>query len=271
MKLSISNIAWDNSENKEVYKLLFKYGFSAIEVAPTKIWDNLEIVKKEDVLNFKKFWNSKGIKLVAFQSLLYGKKEFNIFDLSMHDKILSYLEKVLWIGNIFEINAVVFGSPKNRLKGKLPYHIAEKLAFEFFLAFAELGKKYGIKIALEPNPKEYGADFLLNTDETLGFIKKINHPFLRLNLDTGILFINKENIEKSIEIAFPYLVHFHISEPYLNLVDENSFIPHKKIAQQLKRLKYSGYYSIEMRALNNKNLENIEKALSFVASIYGEK
>jgi sugar phosphate isomerase/epimerase len=110
---------------------------------------------------------------------------------------------------------------------------------------------------------------LLNTVEVLNFVKKINHPFVQLNLDTGILTLNNEKIEQSIKQAFPFLTHFHISEPYLDLVNENGIIAHNKIAKILKKLKYKNYCSIEMKAFSSNNLRNIKRSLSFVSKIYG--
>ncbi|GAB4219640.1 MAG: hypothetical protein Fur009_6750 [Candidatus Microgenomates bacterium] len=269
MKLSISNIAWDNLEDKKISKILPNYGFFAIEIAPTKVWKNLEKLQKNDIIDYKNFWKKQGIRIIGFQSLLYGKDDFNIFNLNIMNDILYYLNKVFWVGNILEIKTAVFGSPKNRFKGNLSIFEAEKRAIDFFYKFGEIGKKYNIKIALEPNPREYGADFLMNTQETLDFIKKINHPFIQLNLDTGILILNKENLEQSIKSSISYLTHFHISEPYLNIIDEDKFNIHIKIAKILKKIKYKNYCSIEMKSKRKNNLEHIKKTISFISKIYG--
>ena len=47
MKLAISNIAWSEENDLSVYKLMNKYGYSGLEIAPTRIfpllpYDNLE-------------------------------------------------------------------------------------------------------------------------------------------------------------------------------------------------------------------------------------
>ena len=38
MKLSISNIAWDTSEDKMIYELMQNHGCSGLEIAPTRVF-----------------------------------------------------------------------------------------------------------------------------------------------------------------------------------------------------------------------------------------
>ena len=48
MKIGISNIAWDHSKLLEYLSFLKKLGFSGIEIAPSKIWqDPIISIKKE--------------------------------------------------------------------------------------------------------------------------------------------------------------------------------------------------------------------------------
>jgi len=267
MKLSISNIAWRKEENKKIIKLLKFYGFNTIEVAPTLLFENIEKISSFEIKKVKKFWKENEIDIVAFQSLLFGKYDFNIF-LSNQRIILDYLKKIFEIGYNLGVKVAVFGSPKNRLKKNLSFSEAKKIACDFFYKLAEIGKNNDITIALEPNPKEYGADFIVNTNEALDFIKYVNHPYLRLNLDSGILTLNKEGLEKNIEKSLPYLAHFHISQPYLNPVGKSN-VDHLKIASLLKKNKYSFYCSIEMKAQSENNLLNVKNALEFVKEIYG--
>ena len=38
MKLSISNIAWKAGQDQTVYKMMQTYGFTGLEIAPTRIF-----------------------------------------------------------------------------------------------------------------------------------------------------------------------------------------------------------------------------------------
>jgi pyruvate-formate lyase-activating enzyme len=58
--------------------------------------------------------------------------------------------------------------------------------------------------------------------------------------------MNNENIEENLKIALPYAEHFHISEPFLELIT-NDKTNHEEFAKTLKSLNYDKLVSIEMK------------------------
>ena len=42
-KLAVSNIAWEPAEDGAVYALMRKYGFSGLEIAPTRIFETAPV------------------------------------------------------------------------------------------------------------------------------------------------------------------------------------------------------------------------------------
>ena len=76
MKLSISNLGWREQDNQMVYDLMEKYGFTGLEIAPTKIlpqnpYDNLSEIKtwKE---NLQARYN---FEIPSMQAVLYKRPE----------------------------------------------------------------------------------------------------------------------------------------------------------------------------------------------------
>lgn len=53
MKLSISNIAWDTSNDVKIYDLIKKYGFEGLEIAPTKIMGKNPYGKLKEIKEWK--------------------------------------------------------------------------------------------------------------------------------------------------------------------------------------------------------------------------
>ena len=51
MKLSISNIAWDGSQDGKVYELMIWYGYSGLEIAPTRIFPEAPYSKNTEAKN----------------------------------------------------------------------------------------------------------------------------------------------------------------------------------------------------------------------------
>ncbi len=271
MNIAISNIAWNKKEDGEIAKILQKYDISGIEIAPTKIWENPLEAKGKEIREYKKYWLNNGINIVAMQSLLYGHPELTIFDSKeIREKTRSYISRIIDLSFLLGSKIMVFGSPRNRLINGLNYNKALEIACEFFYKIAEICKQYEIFFCIEPNPPQYGADFILNTNDAIKLVKAVNHPHFRLHLDTSTMAINKESYDDSIKNGLSLLKHFHISEPYLEPVRKEGKVDHQTIAGILKKLHYNNkWVSIEMRSLDNvSNKERVNKALELVTKIY---
>jgi D-psicose/D-tagatose/L-ribulose 3-epimerase len=167
------------------------------------------------------------------------------------------------------ITAMVFGSPKNRLKGNLDDKLVDEIGYDFFRKIGDVAQTYDIQFCIESNPSEYGADFLTTTKSVVEFVKKINHQNINVHLDSGAMKLNNENYQESIISSQPFS-HFHISEPNLTPVPQE--VDHHIIAATLKEINYDKWVSIEMRATDDKdNLSQIDKTLDFVTKTYNEK
>jgi len=270
MKIAISNIAWNVQEDADVLKLLKKYLIQGAEIAPTKIWENPTKESTRSINKYRKYWGKNGISIPSTQSILFGHPELSIFgDITTRDATLIYLEKMVRVSAELGAEAIVFGSPKNRNRINLNKIQAFNAASDFFLKIADISKEYNVYFCIEPNPIEYGTNFINNTRDAIELVKSVNHPNFRLHLDSGVMFVNGENVEKAITDGFPYLRHFHISEKNLMPVGKKRR-SHKKIADILRKLNYKHWVSIEMRGKESiSNIGIVEEALKFASAIYG--
>ncbi len=269
MKVAISNIAWNKEEDDVILKLLKKYSISGIEIAPTKIWKNPTIEPAKSIKEYRKFWEKDGIRIVAAQAILFGRPDLAIFENSNKRKeTLLYIEKMIKVSAALGARIMVFGSPKNRDRGDMRTAKALDIAEEFFYKIGEIAKSYGIFFCIEPNPKEYGTNFINNTNEALELINLVSHPYFKLHLDSGVLTVNKEDYKTAITQGFPFLKHFHVSEKNLLPIGKNG-TDHKKVAKILKGLKYDKWVSIEMRGVDNRaNHKIVSEALEYALAIY---
>lgn len=271
MKIAISNIAWERDSDDEVGKLLSDIGIKAIEIAPTKINQNISNITSHEIKEYASFWKQYNVSIVAMQSILFGKPDLLVFDSNaVRQKTVSYIEKIIDLAAEFEIESIVFGSPKNRfVPSSLTKDQIDYIALEFFSHIAEYAKKYNINFCIEPNPVDYGANFVTNTEEAIQLITNVHNNNFCLHLDSGIFQMNNENPEIAITKGIPYMKHFHISEPFLAKIDSTNE-NHALIANTLKKANYSGYVSVEMRSLDSPlaNLKNISDSLISVTSIY---
>ncbi len=87
--------------------------------------------------------------------------------------------------------------------------VSKEVACERLHSAGELAKKYGITLVLETHP-----DLGTNGDEHVATMKRINHPNVRVNFDTGnISFYNKGlNAVDELKKVLPYLATVEIKD-----------------------------------------------------------
>jgi len=271
MKISISNIAWEPSEEKDVQEIMKDRHIGGVEIAPTKIWASPSEGQEDQALDYRRFWEDQGIRIVALQALLYGRPELTIFeDPQVREETLRYLERIIRLASWLGAKALVFGSPKNRKAGHLEPGQAWDLALDFFCRLGKTALEYGTVFCIEPNAQFYDCDFIRTSREGLALVEAVNHPGFGLHLDSGIMHLNGEEVEQVLEDCRGRLTHFHVSEPYLGVIGGGGGVDHARLAVQLGKIGYQGWVSIEMRnGWEDPNTKTVGRVLDFVRGIYG--
>lgn len=270
MKIAISNIAWKSEEEQGVVSLLRDMGIKGIEIAPGKIASDPLSLTENEIFKYREFWRRNGIEIIAMQALLFGKPELTIFDSEkIRAETLKYLKAIISIAGLIRAKILVFGAPKNRNRGKLSTEEADKIAIPFFRELGRFSTEKKVKLCLEPNPKEYGTDYIQTASEAIDMVKKVNNPGFGLHLDAGGLIMSGDSA-KTIIGCKDYIAHFHISEPLLS----PNYAEHKEIhgsfADALRLIKYQNWVSIEMRQTNSEaaSIAAVKEALRFALEIY---
>jgi len=267
-KIAISNLAWRKSEDEKIFNIMRDLNVLNMEISPFRDASTIPEVKKQFYNETSKLLNQYGIRVAAFQALMFRYPEISIFEgATARNKILKHLRGVLEFLNQIGATIAVFGSPKNKIRGAVPYDKAISIAKDFFIQIAEQAKNFNVIFCIEPTPVAYGADFISSTQEAIDFVKTISHDFLKINLDIGSLILNGEAVEKMISENTNYVGHVHVSEPYLKTINLNQPF-HKSIVKTLNDNKYNGFVSVEMLPSDKQNIENIFKVISFVKNIY---
>jgi sugar phosphate isomerase/epimerase len=270
MRLAVSNVAWDAGEDDAVLAIMKRYAVSGLEVAPTKIWNQPSSVTEKTATAYRRGWEERGIEIVAMQSLLFGQQGLELFNgTQARTRMFEYLGVIVRLASWLGARALVFGSPQSRALHGMDRAQALEAALEFFRALADVAARHGTAICLEANPADYGSEFAQTTSEAIDVVQRVNHPGFRLQLDTGSLSLTNESDSRTIERAFAFLGHVHVSEPHLRPVDEAT-VDHAPIAAALKRLGWDGWVSLEMRSrAAPSNAAAVDAALGHVANFYG--
>jgi D-psicose/D-tagatose/L-ribulose 3-epimerase len=270
MRLAISNIAWDISEDHSIAELLLRNGIDAIDIAPSKYFPILADVTDGRIKQVRSWWADRGIQITGMQALMFGTVGLNMFgSANVRHAMLEHLAGICRIGAGLGAKNLVFGSPKNRDRSGLSYQESVSVAVQFFRALGDTAAACNVQICLEPNPSRYGANFMMTSEETAEIVEKVAHPAIKMQLDIGALTINDEDTTSVLE-KYAYLIgHVHISEPDLLPIGDGN-TDHQSASLSLQQYLPKQLASIEMLATKNEShLVSIQRALKVVMSHYG--
>ncbi|XJC80536.1 sugar phosphate isomerase/epimerase family protein (plasmid) [Delftia tsuruhatensis] len=269
MRLSISNIAWQPEEDQRIATLLEQHQIDAIDIAPGKYFSSPELATKAEIMAVKQWWHERGISIIGMQSLLFGTTGLNVFgDKASRSGLLTRLQAIFRIAGILGATRLVFGSPRNRDRHSLSDQEATDSAIQFFQQAANYAADEGVLLCLEPNPVCYGANFMTNSQETALVVKAVNHPALRMQLDTGAITINQEDVAQVLNSYAALIGHVHASEPQLVPLGDNG-TDHGKMASALAQSLPKAIVTIEMLATETEPaLQSISRALHVAIQAY---
>lgn len=268
MQLAVSNIAWEPREDGAVAELLRRHGVGGVEIAPTKWREHPLDATPSDIAAYRRYWEDAGLPIVALQSLLFGHPEMQLFDSGpARQAMLDYLRRMIDLGADLGASALVFGSPKNRRRGSMPFGDAMQIARDFLRELGETARARDVLFCVEANPPSYGCDFITTTAEAVELCNLVGDESVRVNIDLGGMTIEREDARQAIRAAAPLLGHVHASEPHLA---ELGAADHETAAHALSEIEYAGWVSIEMRAVEGRdNVAAVERAVLRAKGAYG--
>ena len=261
LKFSISNIGWDASDDMAVYELMKKWGYSGLEIAPTRIFPREPYTKhKEAGLWSKKIRKEYGFFISSMQSIWFGRQEKIFGSKEEQNILLDYTKQAIDFAAAIGCNNLVFGCPKNR---NLPNGVDPDVAIAFFKEIGDYAKENGAVIGIEANPPIYGTNYINDTISALELIKKVSSKGFLLNLDVGAMIQNEEDASELIN-NIQLINHVHISEPGLKPIEKRDL--HKELLKILRDGDYKKYISIEMGKVGDLGI--IEDKLQYIRSIF---
>ena len=269
MRLAISNIAWETTEDEVIAELLARFAVDAIDIAPGKYFPEPAKATDAEIAQVKDWWAQRGIALTGMQALLFGTTGLNVFGSEQSQAaLLQHLAGVCRIGAGLGAARIVFGSPKNRDRSGLTDQQALDAAVLFFRKLGDIAQACGVTICLEPNPTCYGANFMTTSAETAVVVRAIDHPAIRMQLDTGALAINGEDPFTVLEDCAELIGHIHASEPDLLPLGDGG-TDHEKMARAVARYLPGHVVTIEMVATKTEaHAQSIERALQVARQHY---
>ncbi len=260
MYLSISNIAWDNSNDSIIYKLMKENGFKGLEIAPTRVFAENPYEKISEAKVWKEELNKTyGFCISSMQSIWYGKKERLFGTEAERKELLNYTKNAIDFASALQCRNLVFGCPKNRvvLEGE-----DRENAIDFFKEIGDYANCRNVVVGMEANPRIYNTNYINTTLEAIDLIEKVNSKGFLLNLDVGTMIQNEEAVDL-IKGHVNLINHVHISEPGLKLIEAR--LMHRDLIKILKEENYGRFISIEMG--NTSDIFAIERCIKYVKDL----
>ena len=250
MNISISNLAWRVDEDQsKVIELLDRYGIEFIELANRK-------------QNYQQVLES-GRKVCSMQSI-FDPEGFELFGSELDRSMLELkFFRVLSDAENFRCRNIVYGCPKSRRIPEFDRSSKKDRVFsEVVRMFREVANsKKSITIAIEPVSERYGSQFLTNFRDAVKFVKKIDRPNVKVNLDLANILETGVSAEEVIR-DLKYVSHVHVSETSLGKIEY-----HEEISKIIKHIAENEsdrlIFSIEALDLT---LEEIEESIKILKS-----
>jgi len=269
MRLSVSNLAFGPELRVEAYERLAAAGVEGVEVALTRLgaWDALTpAVCRAEAGALA----AAGLQASSLQAIYFGRPEAQLLgDEAGFDIMLQHTRRIAEFAEALAATVAVFGAPKNRNLGDRSLEEALALGEERFRKLGEAVRPHGLTIGIEPVPAHYGGDFLPSAEEVTAMVRRVDHPNIRLHLDTGCVMLGGGDIAEAIRAGADVLAHMHAAEPGLAGFAA-PVSPHQAAADALRDSAYGGWVAIEMREPAVAPLDGIEAAVRYVRATYWE-
>lgn len=263
--LAVSNIAWpaDPESRDEALRILLDGGVTGVEVAPSLLFPDPASASPGDIRATRETFASSGLPVVAMQALLFNRPHLKVFG-SPEEKsaLLDHLTDMARVASLLGADVLVFGSPKNRLKGSLSAEQANEAATPLFRELGKRAHDLGVVFGIEANPPGYGCDWLTTLDEAAAFVEAVSSPGVALHGDAGGMIMTNQ-----VPPASPRpLAHHHASEPNLDPLTNRP--EQAAIARWLADAGHQGWISIEMRKPDNDWQTALRQAIAAARACY---
>lgn len=267
IKLSVSNIAWEQQELVDHLRLLKDLGCDGVEIAPSCVWKEPVLAKDDEIQTLKKLISRYNLIIPAFHALLFTRPDLYFFgeELSRRQTI-SYLKELIKLAGKLSVGVLIYGSPASRKVGDKSYDKCYEIAVESFYELGNESELYDTTFCIEPLSLNE-SDFITTADEGYRLVRDVNHPHFGLHLDAKAMINAGEDFESVFQKYGNILMHFHVGDPGL-APPGHTGVDHALIGRALSNTAYDGFVSIEMKRGFGNSKEVVRKAVQYVREKY---
>ena len=247
MKFGICNETWQGWDFGRTCDAIAAAGYDGVEVAPFTLDEDPRKLTEPAAKQFGSTARSAGLEVIGLHWLLVKPAGLHLTtpDEQVRKNTVEFARRLARLCAAMGGTIMVWGSPKQRniAEGE-SREDAHRRAVDVMRQICQTAGPLGVIIAMEPlGPAE--TNFLTTAEETIQFIRAVDHPACRLHLDVKAMSSESKPIPQIIDESRAYLAHFHANDPNRRgpgFGDVN-FEP---IAAALREVNYRGYVSVEV-------------------------
>lgn len=243
--------------------ILKEQGYDYVEMGVGEV---MPASSEEEFASKKEKMKGADLPCMAFNVFIPGS--FSIIQSYLEDKkddLLQYAQTA--IRRVSEVGGkvIVFGSGGAR---KRPDDVDTETALEMVARFArdcgDCAQRYGVTIAME-HLNRGETNILNSTRESAEFVKRVNHPHVKMLVDSYHMLVEKEDVEDLWEFAKD-IVHVHVADGEDRSYPHKDLSFYKRFCEILKETDYNGGISVECRTNNFES--DSRKALEFLKAVF---
>jgi D-psicose/D-tagatose/L-ribulose 3-epimerase len=245
MKCGVQSWLWTTcfrEKDLPLFDKIHKMGYDGLEI-------HLEYLEMLPINEIKRKKNETGLACTFSAGLTNDKNVASPQGL-IRERGIIFLKKAIEVAATLEgdiICGILYGvwgeqNPKMRKPEELEY------AAESLRVVGDYARDHGITLALEPVNRFEG--YMINTaEEMANFLDKVNHPNVKMLLDTFQMNFEENNLCEPFRKYAKYVHHIHLCENHRG-VPGTGTMPWKNIFKTLKEIGYNRWVVYEAWATN---------------------
>lgn len=246
MKFAICNETFRNHDFAGTCAEAERHGYTGLEVAPFTL-GNIDKINERYAASLGGVIRDHGLDMVGFHWLLARTEGIHLThpDPKVGKRTFEYTQQLIDVCSAMGGKVMVWGSPDQRtLDPSWNVSEAKKRVIDFFQRLTPHLADADVTIALE-FLGENETNFLNTASETIEFIKQINSPQVRLQLDVKAMAADQRPICDVVRESVEWAVHVHANDP--NLAGPGmGEVRFPQIADALVKGGYDGWVSVEV-------------------------
>jgi len=270
MKLGICNETYQGWDFARTCQDIAASGYDGIEIAPFTLHDDPRLLTEKQAADYGQIARSAGLEVIGLHWLLVKPLGMHLTtpDESVRRQTVAFAQHLARLCAAMGGKIMVWGSPKQRnIAEDDNREEAARRAAAAIRQISEVAGPLGVTLAMEPLTT-LETNFLTTAEETVRFIKAVDHPACRLHLDVKAMSGETKPIPRIIAESREYLAHFHANDVNLRGpgFGEVKFEP---IFAALKEVNYDGYVSVEVFDYKPDPQTIARKSIEYMRGILG--